>query len=82
MTPDALAGPKVGGLALGPIGMKLEKRSLDLTERTIEFWSRYTGESITTEDAREIIENMTGFFKTLQQWDKQAKENSGKDSEL
>jgi hypothetical protein len=35
---------------------------------TIEFWQPSANRSLTREDAREIVENMTGFFSVLRQW--------------
>jgi hypothetical protein len=36
--------------------------------RTLELWSRRTTRLLTEEDAREIAENMTGFFRVLLEW--------------
>jgi hypothetical protein len=36
--------------------------------RTLEFWSRRCAQPLTEEDAREIAENMTGFFRVLLEW--------------
>ena len=36
--------------------------------RTIELWSRRSTRPLTEEDAREIAENMTGFFRVLLEW--------------
>jgi hypothetical protein len=36
--------------------------------RTLEFWSRRSMRPLTEEDAREIVENMTGFFRVLLEW--------------
>lgn len=40
----------------------------DLIDQTIEVWQRRAHRQLTREDGREIIENMTGFFKILQEW--------------
>jgi len=37
-------------------------------EATIEFWQPSAHRNLTREDAREIVENMTGFFSVLRQW--------------
>jgi hypothetical protein len=37
-------------------------------DATIEFWQTSAGRNLTHEDAREIVENMTGFFAVLRQW--------------
>jgi hypothetical protein len=36
--------------------------------RTLEIWSRHSSRPLTEEDAREIAENMTGFFRVLLEW--------------
>jgi hypothetical protein len=36
--------------------------------RTLEIWSRRSTRPLTEEDAREIAENMTGFFRVLLEW--------------
>jgi len=36
--------------------------------RTLELWSRRSARPLTEEDAREIDENMTGFFRVLLEW--------------
>jgi hypothetical protein len=38
------------------------------TARTLELWSRRGARPLTEEDAREIAENMTGFFRVLLEW--------------
>lgn len=41
----------------------------DLLKQTIQTWQPHTSRSLTGEEARQAIENITGFFRTLQQWD-------------
>ena len=41
---------------------------LPLLEETIRFWQRRTPRPLTPEDARQMVENVTGFFTTLQRW--------------
>jgi len=36
--------------------------------RTLELWSRRSTRPLTEEDAREIAENMSGFFRVLLEW--------------
>ena len=43
-------------------------------KETREFWEKRTGQPVTDEDAREIIANITGFFKVIAKWDSRAKE--------
>ena len=40
----------------------------ELSDRTLEVWSRRSTRPLTEEDAREIAENMTGFFRVLLEW--------------
>jgi hypothetical protein len=42
----------------------------DFIDETIAIWQKRTTRRLTREDGREIIENMTGFFRILLEWDK------------
>jgi hypothetical protein len=42
----------------------------DFIDQTIAIWQPRTKRRLTSEDGREIIENMTGFFRILQEWDR------------
>lgn len=42
-------------------------------DKTIAFWQPRTTRALTREDARQIIENTTGFFRVLAEWDAKAK---------
>jgi len=37
-------------------------------DETIKFWQPRSERTLTREDAREMIENMTGFFNILDEW--------------
>ena len=37
-------------------------------EDTQEFWQARTSRVLTLEDARQAVENVTGFFTTLERW--------------
>ena len=52
----------------------------DFIDQTIAIWQPRTKRQLTREDGREIIENMTGFFRILQEWDRvdRAKKNTDK----
>jgi len=39
----------------------------NLTDRTIALWQPRLGQ-LTPEDARQIVENVTGFFSILREW--------------
>ena len=41
-------------------------------EEAVEFWQSKTSRSVTVEDGREIVSNVTGFFQLLDQWDRSA----------
>ncbi len=41
---------------------------LPLLEETIRFWQPRTSRPLTPEDARQMVENVTGFFTILQGW--------------
>ncbi len=45
------------------------KREMFL-DRTIEVWQSTTSRALTREDARTIVENMTGFFELLLKWER------------
>ena len=42
-------------------------------DKTITFWQPRTTRTLTREDARQMIENATGFFRVLAEWDAKAK---------
>ena len=41
---------------------------LPLIEETIQLWQPRTSRPLTGEDARQMVENVVGFFTTLQNW--------------
>jgi hypothetical protein len=41
---------------------------LPLLDETIQFWQPRTSRPLTPEDARQMVENVTGFFTILQRW--------------
>jgi hypothetical protein len=55
-----------------------------LIDETIGIWQKRAKRQLTPEDGREIIENMTGFFRILQEWDRaeRAAESGGMKSQL
>jgi hypothetical protein len=40
-----------------------------LIDKTLKVWQPRTARALSPEDARQIIENVTGFFTILQEWD-------------
>jgi hypothetical protein len=47
----------------------MERSKNNLITRTTEVWQPHCARSISDEDAREIAENITGFFGLLLQWE-------------
>jgi len=43
-------------------------------QEQIDHRSKLYGRQITEEEYREICDNLNGFFKTLQEWDKEERE--------
>ena len=46
--------------------------SQSFLEKTINTWQPYTKDTLTPEDAREIVHNTVGFFTLLMKWEKEA----------
>ena len=42
----------------------------NLIERTTALWQPLLGRELTREDARQIVENVAGFFSILHEWSK------------
>ena len=42
----------------------------NLIDRTLELWQPRLRRELSREDARQILENVTGFFSLLSQWSK------------
>ena len=40
----------------------------DLLKRTRAFWEPRYGRKLSDEEAREIVENVVGFFRILEEW--------------
>jgi hypothetical protein len=49
--------------------------SPELIEQTITVFENRTGRSYSCEDARQAVENISGFFRVLQEW-VEAEDNS------
>ncbi|KUM25903.1 hypothetical protein AU467_23925 [Mesorhizobium loti] len=41
-----------------------------LLDRTVQLFEARTGRSLSKEDARQIVENVSGFFRILAEWQK------------
>jgi hypothetical protein len=44
----------------------------DLIDRTIGLWQPHSQRDLSREDARQIVENVTGFFSILHEWSRAA----------
>jgi hypothetical protein len=49
-------------------GEAIDTQNDSLIERTLEVWAPRLGCDLSGEDARQIAENMVGFFKILNEW--------------
>ena len=49
--------------------------SEEFVGKTARFWSERTGEHVSLDDAREMIQNVTRFFGILKKWQQQKDEN-------
>jgi hypothetical protein len=49
----------------------------DFIEKTRAFWGDRTGIAVSKEDAREMVANISGFFRVLAEWDKKARLEAG-----
>lgn len=45
------------------------ERKADFINETIAFWQPYTDEIVTPELAKEMVDNISGFFRILLEWD-------------
>lgn len=59
----------------------MEESKRQLIEQTKQFWQARAQKSLSDEDAREIIENITGFFKVLKEWQEKEKNRTSSSGE-
>ncbi len=45
----------------------------DFLQSTIRVWQPYSSDQLSLEDARQIVENMTGFMTVLAEWEADTK---------
>ena len=59
----------------------MKKSEDNLIDRTLEVWQPRNGQRLSDEDARAILENVTGFFTLLLEWEtnEQQKKGGGQD---
>jgi hypothetical protein len=49
----------------------MTRYSKEILEKTIRVWQPLSEKQLTEEDAREIVENLTGFFSLLGEWERE-----------
>lgn len=50
--------------------LTVEEPGSDFLDETIAIWEPRAGRRLTREDAREIVHNLAGFFRVLQEWER------------
>jgi hypothetical protein len=53
----------------------------DLIRRTRRTWQPRLGHDVSSEDARQIVENVSGFFRVLADWSRSEKAISANDNQ-
>src|SRR5947208_10574518 len=77
--PEARHGEKLAARS----SVKLSSSANDnLIDRTVALWQRRLGRDLTRENAREIVENVAGFFNTLAKWQQAEISRSANDNML
>jgi len=51
-------------------------------KKTIKMWQPYSDQELTEEDAREIIQNLAGFFDLLAEWERKDQELKSKSRQM
>jgi hypothetical protein len=54
----------------------MHRPSAELLDDTIAIWQPRASRRLTREDAREILDNLVGFFSLLHQWEMTEREES------
>ena len=52
--------------------MRMRKEKNELLKYTQEVWQPYASDRLSTEDARQCVENICGFFDVLKEWEERA----------
>jgi hypothetical protein len=63
------AGPAPQERTLPSIVPPTQDTKRRFIEQTVEFWQSRCSGKLTREDGRQIIENVTGFFRILLEWE-------------
>jgi len=59
----------------------VNKAAPQLIARTKETWQPRAGRNLSDEDAREIAENVTGFFRLLLEWEAREQERTAREAD-
>jgi len=80
-SPRCNRGARTNGQAEA-VSVPPSRRAIDeaFLDRTIELFQARTNRKLTREDAREMIENVTGFFRILGEWNRTEQELRTSDS--
>jgi hypothetical protein len=60
----------------GATGSSRTYPSEDLIQHTIRVWEPRLGRTLTEEDARQILENIVGFFRVLHDWNRKERQSA------
>lgn len=63
------------------ISLRMNQRESQLIARTKELWQPRTAHNLSDEEAREIAENVTGFFKLLREWEASENERTAREAD-
>jgi|SRR4030042_5142692 len=53
-----------------PKGGRIKNKNQDILDQTTHLWRHRTGGAISREDAKEMVNNIAGFFRVLLEWDR------------
>ena len=59
----------------------MNQAEYQLIARTRETWQLRAGRNLSDEDAREIAENVMGFFRLLLEWEAREKERTAREAD-
>ena len=59
----------------------MNQAECQLIARTGETWQPRAGRNLSDEDAREIAENVTGFFRLLLEWEASEKQQTSREAD-
>ena len=53
------------------------KQTPDIINQTMDFWFKRTGQEFSSEDARQMVLNVSGFFQILSEWHRKGTDEKG-----